>query len=284
MEYALYNGLRTAAQPGLKGLCEHCGGAVQAKCGSIVLWHWAHVSLDTCDSWHEPETLWHRSWKQIFGEHCSEIRIEKEGTYHIADVLNKDGIVFEFQNSSISGAEIAAREAFYGEKMIWVINGEAFKDSFVMDDDEYTQHWELSFVNEFEAVQHYASYANGLLIEDWRVKQDSVKHFLKTRGFVHATEAGIYYLELRGIMNKAFPEKEIRSELKALYESQKQAQDSRKGSFTWTRPRRSWEAAKRPVFMDFGEDYLYRISEGMGREQGRGTKISKEKFVSRYAS
>jgi len=283
MEYALYNGLRTAAQPGLKGLCEHCGGAVQAKCGSIVLWHWAHVSLDACDSWHEPETLWHRHWKHVFGERYSEIRVEKEGSWHIADVINKDGIVFEFQNSSISGEEIATREAFYGEKMIWVINGEAFKDHFVIDDEEYISEWELSFVGEFEAAQHYAPYVGGLIIEDWRVKQEAVKAFLRARGFVHEKEAGIYYLELKGIMNKTFPEKEIGRDIKALYESQRQPQDQRKGRFAWARPRRSWEAARRPVFIDFGGDELYLVNEGMGRERGRGLRILKNRVIEKYA-
>lgn len=283
MEYALYNGLRTAAQPKLKGLCEHCGGAVQAKCGSIVLWHWAHLDLGTCDSWHEPETLWHRNWKHVFGERYSEIRVEKEGSWHIADVINKDGIVFEFQNSSISGQEIAAREAFYGEKMIWVMNGEAFKAHFEMDDDAYTQEWELKFVGEFEAAERYAPYAAGLIIEDWRVKNERVKQHLNQLGFVHVKETGIYYLELKGILNKAFPEKEISRDIKALYETHKAPQDLRKGRFVWAHARRSWENAKRPVFIDFGGDELYLVNEGMGTEKGRGMSISKEKFTGKYA-
>ncbi len=282
MEYALYNGLRTAAQPTLKGVCEHCGGAVQAKCGSIVMWHWAHLSLESCDSWHEPETLWHRSWKQVFGERCNEIRVEKEGSWHIADVINKDGIVFEFQNSSISSEAIAAREAFYGEKMIWVMNGVAFKDHFEIYDDAYTQEWELKFVNEFEAAERYAPYAAGLIIEDWRVKNDVVKQHIDKLGFMHVKDAGIYYLELKGILNKAFPEKEISRDIKALYESHKAPQDLRKGRFVWARARRSWENVKRPVFIDFGEDELYLVSEGMGTEQGRGMAISKERFVGKY--
>ena len=282
MEYALYNGLRTAAQPGLKALCEHCGSAVQAKCGTKLVWHWAHLSLENCDSWHEPETLWHRNWKHVFGERYSEIRIGKDGYYHIADVVNKDGIVFEFQNSSISSEMIAAREAFYGEKMIWVINGESFKNNFEIYDEEFISEWQLKFVSEFEAAERYASFARGLIIEDWRIKNDYVKQHLSQRGFVHVPDAGIYYLELKGILNKAFPEKEISRDIKALYETHKQPQDNRKGRFEWSHARHSWEDAKRPVFIDFGEEYLYRVTEGMGREQGRGVRVWKERFVGRY--
>lgn len=283
MEYALYNGLRTVAQPTLKAICEHCGGSVIAKCGNKVVWHWAHATKESCDSWYEPETAWHRNWKHVFGERYSEIRVEKEGSWHIADIINKDGIVFEFQNSSISGQEIATREAFYGEKMIWVINGEAFKDNFTMDDDAYTQAWELKFVSEFEAAERYAPYAAGLIIEDWRLKNEHVKRHLKSLGFVQVKEAGIHYLELKGILNKTFPEKEISRDIKALYETHKAPEDLRKGSFAWARPRRSWEEAKRPVFIDFGGDELYWVNEGMGTEKGRGVTISKERFVGKYA-
>lgn len=282
MEYALYNGLRTAAQPTLKAICGHCGGSVIAKCGSKVVWHWAHATKESCDSWYEPETAWHRNWKHVFGERYSEIRIVKDNGYHIADVVSKQGIVFEFQNSSISGEEITAREVFYGEKMIWVINGEAFKDNFTMDDDAYTQEWELKFVSEFEAAERYAPYAAGLIIEEWRVKNDFVKQHVRKLGFVHVKEAGIYYLELKGILNKTFPEKEISRDIKALYESHKAPEDLRKGSFAWARPRRSWEDAKRPVFIDFGGDELYLVNEGMGTEKGRGVTISKERFVGKY--
>ena len=74
----------------------------------------------------------------------------------------------------------------------------------------------------------------------------------------------------------------IFEEVFVLYEKQKQDQGSTKGKFSWIRPRRSWEDAGRPVFIDFGSDDLYRITEGMGREQGRGARISRERFLAKY--
>ena len=102
MQYAKLDGLRCTAQPKLKAICEHCNSAVHAKCGSKVVWHWAHVSVENCDSWYEPETQWHRNWKNNFGQDRSEISIVKDGVRHIADVLTKDDLVIEFQNSNIS--------------------------------------------------------------------------------------------------------------------------------------------------------------------------------------
>lgn len=283
MEYALYNGLRTAAQPALKGLCEHCGGEVIAKCGSKKIWHWAHTSIENCDSWYEPETAWHRNWKQTFGEACSEIRVMKENHYHIADVINKNGIVFEFQNSSISGEMIAAREQFYGEKMVWVIHGESFKNNFIIRDEEYINHWELKILNEFESAQHYATFPNALIIEDWRVKNEAVIPLLKQLGFMHSKEASIYYLPLNGIIHKHSLVEDIGRQVKALYEKHNAVQDFTKGHFIWLHPRRSWEEAQRPIFIDFGGEYLYRVTKRMGKDSGTGTKIRKEAFIEKYA-
>ena len=284
MEYALYNGLRAEARPGLKAVCEHCGSTVIAKCGSKIVWHWAHESAEACDSWHEPETAWHRSWKQLFGEPYSEIRVEKGDTYHIADVMNRKGIVFEFQNSSISAKEIIAREDFYGEKMIWVINGDAFKQKFEMEDDVFIQNWKLKVLDEFESARHYTAFHKGLIIEDWQVKQDAVRVLLNQSGFFHVPDTGIYYRPLSGVVNRQALEREVSEEVKALYDSRAIKQDVMKGEFRWSHPRRSWEEAKRPVFIDFGGDYLYKVSEGMGREQGKGVQIGKRRFIEKYSA
>lgn len=283
MEYALYNGLRTAARPTLKAVCEHCGTEVIAKCGSKKIWHWAHTSLESCDSWYEPETAWHRNWKHVFGEGCSEIRVVKDGTYHIADVINKDGTVFELQNSSISSEVIAAREAFYGEKMIWIINGDSFKGNFAVYEDVFINEWKVNILDEFEAAGNYAAYKNSLIIEDWQVKQEAVSQLLKRLDFMYSQEAGMYYRPFSGMINRSALEKHVFEEIKLLYESQKQARDFEKGTFTWLRPRKSWEDATRPVFIDLGEDYLYWVITGMGKTSGTGVKIRKERFVEKYA-
>ena len=282
MEYALYNGLRTAAQPALKGICEHCGGDVIAKCGSKKIWHWAHVSIENCDSWYEPETAWHRSWKHAFGESCSEIRVVKENLYHIADVINKNGIVFEFQNSSISSEMIAAREQFYGEKMVWVIHGQSFKNNFRIRDETYINHWEIKILNEFDSAQNYPAFNHTLIIEDWRVKNEHIIRLLKQIGFMHSTDASIYYLPLNGVIHKNSLEEHIGLQIKELYEKHKLIQDFTKSHFIWLHPRRSWEEAQRPVFIDFGEDYLYRVIGRMGKDSGTGTKIRKKTFIEKY--
>jgi competence protein CoiA len=111
----------------------------------VNVWHWAHLKQESCDNWYEPETKWHKDWKNQFGKELSEIIISKDGEKHIADIYTKDEIVIELQNSPILKPIIRKRELFYGERMIWVINGITFKDNFRIfkdtrynDDDDYT--------------------------------------------------------------------------------------------------------------------------------------------------
>ena len=52
--------------------------------------------------------------------------------------------------------------------------------------------------------------------------------------------------------------------------------------FDWKNPRKCWLDVKRPLFIDFGEDYLFRVLEGMGTFQIRGVYFQKEVFLNKY--
>lgn len=119
MKWALVDGRRSLASPGLVGTCPGCGGEVLAKCGEVVEWHWAHRASE-CDPWSEPESAWHIGWKDRFPGEWQE-RVMGN---HRADVLTPRGVI-EFQKSSISTCEIREREQFYG-RMVWVIDAAEF--------------------------------------------------------------------------------------------------------------------------------------------------------------
>jgi len=121
MKYGLKNNQRVCAQPGVEATCPLCKSDLVPKCGTVIIWHFAHKQIISCDSWYEPESEWHRDWKELFKQENQEIIIEKDGKKHIADVKLGDEVV-EFQNSTISSEDIVQRENFYG-KMMWVING-----------------------------------------------------------------------------------------------------------------------------------------------------------------
>jgi competence protein CoiA len=127
MKFAIVDGERHEASPGLSGECPICGAAVLAKCGEVKVWHWAHKGIRSCDPWSELETAWHRAWKNQFPVDWQEVPMRAEdGELHIADVRTSSGLVLEFQHSSIKPDERRSREAFYGN-MVWIVDGTRLK-------------------------------------------------------------------------------------------------------------------------------------------------------------
>lgn len=129
MRYALIDERATEAAPGLKnGVCPGCGAPVIAKCGTQKVHHWAHKGVKMCDSWWEPETEWHRAWKNNFPPEWQEVFLpdEQTGEKHIADVRTEHGLVVEFQHSHIKPEERISREKFY-KNMAWVVDGTRLK-------------------------------------------------------------------------------------------------------------------------------------------------------------
>ena len=122
MIYAIGNdSKRKKATPAGVGTCPHCSSVMVPKCGDINIWHWAHKSTKGCDAWRESETDWHRQWKSIVPSERAEVTISNFGQRHRADIITSKGVVVELQHSAISTADIAEREAFYGD-MIWVFD------------------------------------------------------------------------------------------------------------------------------------------------------------------
>lgn len=123
MKFAVIDGQRREAEPGLSGVCQACGRALVTKCGEIRDWHWAHQKSTACDPWWENETEWHRAWKGQFPSAWQEVvHPASDGTRHIADVATEGGWVIEFQHSPIENEERQSRNAFY-RKLVWVVNG-----------------------------------------------------------------------------------------------------------------------------------------------------------------
>lgn len=131
MRFALINNKLVEAETGLHGQCPGCSQPVFAKCGDKRVHHWAHRSTKMCDEWWEPETEWHRSWKNNFPVEWQEFFLPdvKTGEKHIADIRTPEGLVIEFQHSHINRNERINREQFY-KKMVWVVDGTRLKRDF----------------------------------------------------------------------------------------------------------------------------------------------------------
>jgi competence CoiA-like predicted nuclease len=144
MLYAIDGNDKIEASPGAHAICPNCDKNVFAKCGEINIWHWAHLKNEACDGWYEPETLWHKNWKLAFGKDNSEISIRKDGIRHIADILTKSNVVIELQNSPLQKQVIRRRENFYGERMIWLINGAPFCMNFTWIQKHHDIKWKMT--------------------------------------------------------------------------------------------------------------------------------------------
>jgi competence protein CoiA len=122
-KFAVVDGERQEAQPGLSGKCPVCGDAMIAKCGEVRDWHWSHRGTRKCDPWWESETDWHRVWKDHFPREWREvIQRSEDGEKHIADIKTESGVVIEIQHSNLRREERESREKFY-QKMVWVVDG-----------------------------------------------------------------------------------------------------------------------------------------------------------------
>ncbi len=130
-KFALVNGDRAEARPGLRGTCAFCQSEMIAKCGQVRIRHWAHKSKAACDHWWENETEWHRKWKNCFPAEWQEI-VHKDtaGEKHIADIKTDKEFVIEFQHSAIKSSEMRNREAFY-KNMAWIVDGTCLKGGYL---------------------------------------------------------------------------------------------------------------------------------------------------------
>jgi hypothetical protein len=228
MQYAMVDGSRVEAFPSGKGTCPICEAPAVAKCGERVMHHWAHARDRLCDPWWENETPWHRDWKAHFPADCREVaHVAGDDEVHRADVKTPTGIIVEIQNSPISDTERKSREAFYGN-MIWIVNGARFKERFhilhALPDPES----ELAKDIVWFRARH--NQARGLF---WRrsLNPDQVPG------------AGGMVL-IHGIDR-------IDAEVVALSRGHFQ--------YDWVRAHAGWLESGCPVYLDFGDDWLWRL-------------------------
>jgi len=180
MKYAINEQLeRIESIPNTKGKCPICNSEVISKCGDIKIWHWAHTNLQECDSWHEGETEWHRSWKGNFPETNQEVIVTDGVNKHIADVKLDCGLVIEFQHSPISVFTVQEREVFY-DNMIWVVDTNGWKQNFVFNKRNgergtyYTFRWKHARSAWLECGKSfYLDLNNGYLFEPKKMYLDN---------------------------------------------------------------------------------------------------------------
>lgn len=248
MQYALIENQRTEAKPGLSAVCPTCGAAMIAKCGARIIHHWAHASKRQCDPWWENETDWHRAWKNLFPEHCREISCTaSDGEIHRADIITDTGIVLEVQHSAMTDLERNSREHFY-KNMVWIVDGRVFKKQFDL-------HHRLPDPDNEEA-------------------QDLVWH--KAARGLNGANAGVFW--------RLSENPDYRTEQMVTVHGAHKVPHLINTSighqqYSWVRPRRTWLDARCPVFIDFGDEWLFQLQIYGFNKLECVFRLSKTKFV-----
>lgn len=127
------DGTRALAERGSIGHCPTCNEQLIPKCGEIRRWHWSHYTRPDCDSWHAVESDWHLGWKADFAARdcLVEQNLIVDGAHHRADIVTHKGII-ELQATYLSVEDIRAREAFYGNTLVWIYRVQRFAPRIVL--------------------------------------------------------------------------------------------------------------------------------------------------------
>ena len=150
MKFAEFENTRIEVTPGATGFCPGCKAALDAKCGDKNIWHWAHRSRKHCDFFREPETEWHRNWKDRFPPEWQEVSSHDEhGELHIADVKAPNGYVVEFQHSPIKIDEVKKRTKQKEEKEI------QHRDTRCCDVIKTTRGWKCRICDQYYSEGDY---------------------------------------------------------------------------------------------------------------------------------
>ena len=225
MKFSIVNKVRVEPFPKGKGLCPVCGNETLAKCGNKIIWHWAHRSSQMCDAWWENETKWHRDWKNNWPiENQEIIHIDSNtGEKHIADVKTDSGMVIEIQNSPIDEEELLSRENFYGN-MIWIVNGVKFKNNIKigtrLPDPESFESKDMCIYDSIFPSGYFIYHK--LSERDPNSDLVEIHSSNKIQEYVDRTHCGHYL-------------------------------------FSWKRRRSVWFASTKTVFIDFGDELLWKL-------------------------
>ena len=146
--------------------CEICSNILIPKKGNINTHHYAHKSSDVinCDNWApkfktELDHHWHLQWQYFFKnndfgniECVIKKEIDNKIICHRADIITKTNYIIEIQHSNITDNDVVKREDFYGDKLIWIIDGRNnnFEFLFYTENNFYIGQYHKEFIYSFK--------------------------------------------------------------------------------------------------------------------------------------
>lgn len=229
-------------------------------------------------------TEWHISWQENFPHERTDVFVRKGNEYHLADIVCKDNLVIEIQNSQISSTEVRKRESFYG-KMIWVINSKEFKHNFILKD------FGFEFVDEIW-FKHIIPYHEGDLDFAIIIPEDDNGSILESvqmnnyKKFFDKGKGKEFWARKRNGPDPKLP-LEIQNSFRGYLLDQRikkycKPTKNHGTSFRWKTMRKSWSITKMPKFIDLNNGFLFLIKTLHSNGNGFGLIISKSTFLNKY--
>lgn len=321
MLQALINGVLTTPQKNFKGKCQFCGDVMIAKCGTMKIAHWAH-KVRECDEWQVgKETEWHINWKKTVGLDFAEKKLIREDRFHIADILipDKEGkidLIIEFQNSPLSQIEILEREKFYGDRLIWILNGTNLDDKFTYDDSFSSHkisdwHFKLTLEPNFFPQRSTNEKSSYVLKSSYFQFDKDFEEFILKQGFIKDEETFLTINQIKKIGLKPYqkvPERTYYMPIKSfdfdvwldfklnlskkIYDFFRElTKDEREEAlkqdiikdvkYKWKNARKHYNIAKRPVYIDLNDNYIFQVHNSFVEGSSDGKLIKKDRFIER---
>lgn len=193
MIYAINNNNEriNATETGQRAIDPFSKTEVISKVGLHKIPHWALKNKVQYYNWYEPTTEWHLNWQLYFEKECGanleEIMYDNNtNEKHISDCKFENGVLIEVQHSPIKESEIEAREAFYGDTLIWLLDyNTMFKDcnySEYLSETEYAAEKFSYFCENIDKIKNigYETFNIKMNLRAKYIRKNDI-HTIKTR-------------------------------------------------------------------------------------------------------
>ena len=205
-------------------------------------------------------TQWHLDWQNNFAPAWREVifRDEQSGAFHRADIHTPQGVTIEFQHSHLSIEELESRNTFY-KKLIWVVNAQPFKEQFI-------------FTNATPNPQ-------SPLLANYKFSVDP--NGLAKFHYFYSKEEPYSYGPTGLVRSYSLHDPELREVAE---------EHDKKGKlywlFSWKNKRSASLNSNAPVFLDFGDEFLYWIKKRAQRPFPLRylQVVEKKDFLAKYTS
>ena len=215
----------------------------------------------------------------------TEVRICKDEKWHIADIYTNSEVVIELQYSSIDKQTIRAREAFYGERMLWLLNKRQMNivpmelDSFYIDRPlPFSIYFDIKELGFPAWIADFLSYTpteklKRSLLENGFVFDTLLKKYFKISSMRTCRKFG-FSADISGSLVD-----EIR-----IFSRGISKQNPKLKKFSLIKSQKTWSDSGRNIFIDKSSNDILWIKSFKCNKYGIVEVLKKQDFIDKYTA